>query len=419
MLVKNARFVVTPGGILENHDILIEDGRITRTAKGLKPAGEVVDASGKLVMPGLVNTHTHSPMVLFRGAGDDMPLMEWLEKKIWPMEEKLTEDDLAAGMELALLEMIRSGTTSFCDMYWFSEGAVGAVKKAGIKAVLSWALVDKERTSQKGDPLRLAEGFIRKWKGDPLVKPSVGPHAIYTCSKETLSAAKSISEKHGVVNHVHLSETRKEVDDSMKKNGLRPAEYLRKINFFTNRTLAAHSVWLNDGEINILARTGVSVSHCPASNMKLASGVMPLSKLQKAGVNVSLGTDGAASNNTLDMFDTMRLAALLHKVGEMDPLAAKASDVLKMATVNGAKALGINSGEIKPGKDADILILDINKAHWKPTWDVVSNLVYSAKSTDVETVIANGKVVMDKGRVMGLDQGKVFEEAEKVKARFV
>jgi len=416
MLIRNARFVLAPGKVLENHDILVEDGKISKMGRGLK-GDDVIDASGKLVMPGLINTHTHSPMVLFRGAGDDMPLMDWLQKRIWPLEAKLTKEDIKAGAKLALAEMIRSGTTCFCDMYWHMEQIAEAVTEAGMKAVLSWAVVNKDMTTQKEEPLKAAEAFIQQWRGKNGIYPSVGPHAIYTCSKETLLAAKCISEKYGVLEHFHLSETKKELDDCMKSNGMRPAEYLKSIDFFTHGALAAHCVWLSDDEIRILARAGVSASHCPASNMKLASGVMPLKRMHDAGVNITLGTDGAASNNTLDMFDAMRLTAFLHKVEGTDPTAAKARDVLRMATANGAWALGLNSGEIAPKKDADLLILDIDRPHWKPAWDPVSNLVYSAKSADVDTVICSGRVVMAEGEIVTFDEKKAIRDAEEAKAK--
>lgn len=418
MLIKNARFIIRPEKVLENQDILVEGNTIVEVGKNLKSEGDVIDARGKLVMPGLVNTHGHFPMVLFRGAGDDMPLMQWLEKRIWPMEAKLTDDDITKGARVALLEMLASGTTTFADMYWYSDESVEAIKKAGIKAMLSWAVVDKDKTSQKGDPLRLAEAFIKRWYGDAHIMPSVGPHAIYTCSKETLLLSKELAMEHGVVMHTHVSETELEVKNCVKQNRIGPVEYLEKIGFFGHDTLAAHCVWVNEKEASILAKNKVSVSHCPASNMKLASGIMPLAFMQKASVNLTIGTDGAASNNTLDMFDSVRLAALLHKVSGMNPTAAKAHDILKAATVNGAKALNLNTGEIAAGKDADMIIMDIDKAHWSPVWDPISNLVYSAKSSDISTVIANGKVVMDNDKFHGLDKGKILKEAESLKKKF-
>jgi 5-methylthioadenosine/S-adenosylhomocysteine deaminase len=421
MIIKNARFVVTPERILENVDILVENNIITEIGKVDEKKGEKIDAKGKLVLPGLINTHTHASMVLFRGAGDDTPLMEWLEKHIWPMEAKLTETDVYLGALLACIEMIKSGTTTFCDMYFHMDSVAKAVKDAGMGAVLSWAVIDKEISTQKGDPVNNAEMFIRRWHNEERIYPSIGPHSIYTCSKETLLRSKEISDRYNVVNHIHLSETKSEVEGCVEKNKMRPAEYLDSIGFFSEKTLAAHCIWLNEKEISILAENGVSVSHCPVSNMKLASGVMPLVKMQKEGVNISLGTDGAASNNSLDMFETMKLTALLHKLNDMNAAVANAEDVLKCATINGAEALYLEKeiGSIEIGKKADLIILNVEKAHWKPTWNPISNLVYSAKSCDVETVICNGKVIMQDRKILTLDEEKILDKIEKLKQKFM
>jgi len=420
MLIKNARFVITPEQVMENVDILIENDVITKIGKLSISEENKIDARGKLVLPGLINTHTHASMVLFRGAGDDMPLMEWLEKHIWPMESKLAENDVYLGALLACIEMIKSGTTSFCDMYFYMDGVAKAVKDAGIRAVLSWAVIDKEISTQPGDPVNNAEKFIKKWGGEERIYPSVGPHSIYTCSKETLLRSKEISDRYNVVNHIHLSETKNEIEGCVEKNKMRPAEYLNSIGFFSERTLAAHCVWLNEKEISTLSKNKVSVSHCPVSNMKLASGVMPFTKMQRESVNISLGTDGAASNNSLDMFETMKLTALLHKSKDMNAAVVKADDVLKCATIGGAKALRLEKeiGSIEVGKKADLIILNVEKAHWKPTWNPISNLVYSAKSCDVETVICNGKVIMQDRKILTLNEEKIFEKVEKLKQKF-
>jgi 5-methylthioadenosine/S-adenosylhomocysteine deaminase len=422
MILKNARFVVTPKKVLENADVLTEGSRIAEIGKDIggkeNPDGIEIDAGNKLVMPGLVNTHTHSAMTLFRGAGDDMELMEWLKTRIWPMESKLSEDDVYWGSLLACIEMLKSGTTAFCDMYFFMDAVAKACEKAGIRGALSWAIVDREFTTQKGDPVGNCERFIKRWESRGLVSPSAGPHSIYTCSGETLLRAKEAADKYNTLLHIHLSETRNEVEDSVRKFGKRPAGYLESIGFLDERVLAAHCVWLDSREIELLKKRGVGVVHCPVSNMKLASGVAPVPEMVKKGLTVSLGTDGACSNNSLDMFETMKITALLHKVEKMDPTVLKAGEVLGMATSGGAKTLGVkNTGTIEAGKKADLLVLDIKKVNWSPVHNPVSNLIYSAKGSDVETVVVDGKVVVEKGKVKTVDEDRVIEKAERIRER--
>lgn len=423
MLLKNARFVLTPTHVLENHSILIDKGTIVKVGKDIDNKEDIdgveIDARNKLVMPGLVNTHTHSAMTLFRGAGDDMKLTEWLENKIWPMESRLKERDVYWGSMLACIEMVKSGTTTFCDMYFFMDAVAEASEKIGLRSVLSWAIIDKELTTQKGDPVSNCESFIKRWKNTELIKPSAGPHSIYTCSDETLIRTKEIVEKYGSLIHIHLSETKNEMDTSIKRFGKNPVNYLEDINFLNENVLAAHCVWLDKKDIMILKNKGVKVSHCPVSNMKLASGIAPIPQMLKNGLNVSLGTDGACSNNSLDMFETIKFTALIHKINNMDPTILKAEDVLRMSTEEGGLSLGLNIGKIEVGFKADIIILNINKPNWKPVYNPISNIVYSAKGGDVETVIIDGRVVFENNEMKTIDEIEVMEKVEKIRDKFM
>ncbi len=419
MILKNASFIVTLNPkkeVITDGAIYIEDSSIVdigKTSEIMRKYSddEIIDCKNKLIMPGLINTHTHAATVLMRGLGEDMELMEWLEKKIWPFESKLKEKDVYHASLLACIEMIKNGITCFNDMYFFMDSVAKACLKIGIRASLSWALIDKEIIPSTNS-LENCKRFIKRWKNNELIIPSVGPHAIYTCSEETLLKAKEIADKYNTLLHIHLSETEKEVEDCLKKHGKRPAEYLNSIEFLDKNVIAAHCVWLNKKEIKILSEKGVKVSHCPISNMKLAVGkAMPLPEMLKERVIVSLGTDGAASNNSLDLFETMKFAALLHKHEKMDPTVTKAYKILEMATIDGARALSLEDkiGSIEEGKKPDLIILDINKAHWKPSHDVIANLVYSCKSSDVETVIINGKIVMKEKKILTTNEEKILK----------
>ena len=414
MLLKNASFVLYSKElkVLKNFSIRITEGKIERIGKLLKKekGEEVIDCKGKLVMPGLINTHTHASMTLFRGLGEDMELHEWLKKKIWPMESKLNPRDVFKGAMLAIMEMLKTGTTMFADMYFFMDQVAEACKKLGIKGVLSTGVMDFP-TPESKNPLKEAERFIKRWKNKhKLITPSIGPHSIYSCGKETLEEVKRIAEENDVLIQIHLSETRREVYEAWKKYKLRPVEYLKSIDFLSERVLAAHSSWLTKQEVKILSEYDVKVSHCPVSNMKLATGgVIPLPEMMKQKVTVSLGTDGAASNNSLNMFETMKFAALLHKHARWDPTITKSKQIVKMATIEGAKALLMKTtGSLEEGKDADIIILNLNTPNWKPLHDVFANLVYSTYPSNVETVIVDGKVVVKDFKLTQFDEERIL-----------
>ena len=399
--------------------IYIEDGIIKEISeKGLAIEADFkISGNGKVVLPGLINTHTHIPMTLFRGYGDDMALEDWLKKRIWPAEARLDRDAVKAGTDLGLLEMILSGTTCYADMYFFEDTIAERTKKAGLRGFLGFSFLDFGTPEYKKEELfSRCEDFIKRWINEELITPVIAPHSSYTCSPETLMKCSELSKKYNLIIHTHCSETQQEIYDVKNRYGVRPLEQFERTGILGNRTLLAHCGWITKGEVKKIAMVGASVSHCPVSNMKLATGgYMPLPELIDEGANVSIGTDGAASNNTLDMFESMKFTALLHKHHRWDPCVAKAQQVLDMATIGGAKALGIDGkiGSIEEGKVADIIVVDFKKAHLTPTHDVVSHLVYAVRSSDVVATIVNGKVLMIDRNVLTLKEDEVLESAQR------
>lgn len=370
-----------------------------------------IDASGKVVMPGLINTHTHVAMALLRGISDDVPLMEWLEQHIWPIEGKMGYQEVYDGARLGILEMLMGGTTTFVDMYPYEEAIAEAAESAGIRAVVSPCPMDFRMEHFENDWRQVKKRF----SGSRLVTMWMGPHAVYTLSGEHLQRSISLSKELGVGSHVHLAETQTEQDNCMAQHGMSPTEYLEKEGMFSTKTLAAHCVVMSDHDIEILARHGVSVAHSPQSNMKLASGIAPVRKMLDAGINVAIGTDGASSNNDLDMWEEMRTASLLQKVSTMDPCAIPAYTALQMATVNGAKAIGCEGklGVLAADAFADILLVDIEKTHLYPHTNLISELVYSTHASDVDTVIVNGKIVVKNRKCLSMNAAEVCATAQK------
>ncbi|HYB84327.1 MAG TPA: amidohydrolase [archaeon] len=425
MLIKNCSWLVTQNpnrDILRDHSIMIDDGKIIEIGSAVKAADVVVDGAGKIALPGLINTHTHLSMVLLRGYADDMRLQDWLQEKIWPVEVRLTPDACYKGALLGCAEMIMSGTTTFIDMYFNMEDVARAVKESGLRALLSYGIIDlfdSGKAKAEQEKSRKFFEYVRSLE-TPRIQFALGPHAPYTCSPETLLWAREFAEKHRVINHIHIAETRKEQADSQKQHGARIVEYLDKIGALSSRMLAAHCVWLTKSEVTILAKAGVKVAHCPVSNMKLASGgVTPLPEMFDAGIPVGLGTDGAASNNSLDMFDTMKVCALLHKAHRWDPTVLDAQKTLDLATIEGARALGIQDevGSIEVGKKADIIMLDmhspnLNPIHAKET--IISDLVYSASPANVDTTIVDGQPLMVNRKLLTLDIQQTIQNAAKV-----
>ncbi len=369
-----------------------------------------------VAFPGLVNAHTHSPMVYFRGLKDDLPLRVWLEDHIWPAENRwLGHEFVADATELACLEMLKAGITAFSDMYFYGEAIALSVKKAGMRAVIGAGILDfpSPAAATVDDYLANAERFIGNWRGDGRIIPAVAPHAPYTCSPETMKRAKGLSERYRLPLHLHLAETEWEVQEVLSRYGMRPVELLNHHRILDNTVIAAHCVWATDDEIGMLARSGTNVVHCIESNLKLASGIAPVVKMLASGVNVAFGTDGAASNNDLDIMSEMATAAKVHKAVSGDPTVLNAAQAMRMATRSGAGALGIGekTGSIEAGKSADIVIAGLNRPHLMPLYDIYSHLVYSMKSSDVSDVMVEGRLLIEEGRPVALDEGAIVEKA--------
>lgn len=396
-------------------DIYIEENFIREISNEIKVEAEVViDGKNKAAIPGLINTHTHAAMSLLRGYADDMKLQDWLQKKIWPIEAKLTPRDCYLGAKLACLEMIKSGTTCFLDMYWHSFETAKAAKELGIRAFICPAFIDLGNKEKGEEMLKENKDTIKKIRElncDRII-PALGPHALYTVSEENLQKIKELSDKENLLIHFHLSETEKEVKDCLKLYGKRPVEYLEEIGFLGENLIAAHSIWLNKKEIKILKNYDVKISHCPTSNMKLCSGVFPYEKMKMSGLTITLGTDSAASNNNLDMFEEMKFAALLQKINTGNPTIMPANEIFEIATRNGALALNLNSGELKEGKLADIALIDLKRVEMIPCYSLISNLVYSANGSCVSDLICNGKILMQDRKIP--EEEKILEEVRKV-----
>ncbi len=405
--------------VLKRGSVAIDGDKITAVGEDVKEKADIViDARGKVVLPGLINAHTHLSMTLLRGVADDMELDPWLKTKIWPIEKHLRAEDCHVGALLGCLEMIKSGTTCFADQYFFMEDVARAVEKAGTRGVLSYGIIEHGDPKRRKTEIEAGEKLVKAWHGkaDGRILTMFGPHAPYTCSPECLTRVKELAKKYKVGIHTHIAETRWETDDEIpKKYGKRPVEHLDAIGFLGPEILAAHCVWLTEKEIKILHDRGDQAVHNPVSNMKIACGIAPVPEMLAAGIPVALGTDGAASNNALDMFNEMKFAALLNKVGKLNPTVMPAQAVLEMATVNGATALGLEKeiGSLEVGKKADVVLVDLKKPHLTPLHNVVSHLVYSAVGGDVDTTIVNGKILMQGAEVLALDEDKILDLAQK------
>jgi len=411
--------IVQDGAIAIKEDRIIYAGPRGDVPDGFKP-DRVIDGKDYLAMPGFVNCHTHAAMTLLRSYADDLPLMEWLEKKIWPLEARLTPDDIYWGTLLCCLEMIKSGTTAFADMYFAMDSVARAVEKAGMRASLSRGLIGVGPEADSG--LEQSREFVEEWHGAAggRIIAMLGPHAPYTCPPEYLKRVVKMAVNLDVGIHIHIAETEQELNDIKKQYGVSPVRLMKETGLFEVPVLAAHCVHVDDADIAMLAENKVKVAHNPESNMKLASGIAPVAKMLAAGVTVGLGTDGASSNNNLDMLEEMRSAALLQKVAAMDPMALAAPQALEMATLAGAKVLGLeDAGEIAPGKKADIILLNLKRPHLCPRHDLAAHVVYAAQSADVETVIIDGRVVMENRRVLTIDEEEVYNEVEKRAQRLV
>ena len=428
LIVRGGQFVTMDKTrrVIEDGAAAISGGRIVAIGPRAEveskyTARETVDATNKVVIPGLVNTHTHIPMTLFRGLADDLDLQEWLTKYIFPAEAKnVTEEFVRVGTQLGLAEMIRGGTTTYCDMYYFEDAIADETAKAGVRGLLGETVIDFPVADNKtnAEAMAYTERFVKKWQGNSLITPAIAPHAPYTVSEEHLRAVRAFSDRTGAPIVIHVAETRREVEDLEKAKGARPVNYLARIGFLNNRVIAAHVVFANQEEITILQRAGVGVAHNPQSNMKLASGVAPVPQMLAADVAVGLGTDGAASNNDLNMWEEMDTAAKLHKVFSGDPKVLSAEQAFEMATLRGARALHLDReiGSLEVGKRADLVIVDIDDLNQTPLYNIYSHLVYATKADDVRTVIIEGRIVMRDRNLLTLDEqgiktrARVFRE---------
>src|SRR5688572_1455396 len=413
--VDGNRRILNPGSVAINGaDIVAVDTPANIAARFT--AADTIDATGKVVMPGLINTHTHAAMVMYRGLGNDLALMDWLQKYIFPAEAKTVSPEFVrVGTRLAALEMIQSGTTLYADMYYFEEEVARVTKAAGLRGVLGQTVIEFPVPDAKtpADALKRTEAFAKEFERDELITPSIAPHAVYTLDAKTLTAVSALAKRLMIPIQIHLSETSAEIGMSRERHKLRPVAILDSLNFWAPTTLAAHGVWIDDEEIALLKRRDVGVSNNPESNMKLSSGTAPVLKYRKAGVNVGIGTDGAASNNDLDMFEAMRQAAFQQKLVTMDPTAISAAEALEMATLGGAGALGRRQrlGSLEPGKLADVIIVGMSRPRQQPLFDPIAQIVYASRGDDVETTIVNGKVLMRDRKVLTLDETRVLNDA--------
>jgi 5-methylthioadenosine/S-adenosylhomocysteine deaminase len=430
-IVVTARYVVT----MDAQQRLIQDGAVAVRGERIAAVGtragidrrfqaaRRIDKGDAIVMPGLINTHAHAAMSLFRGIADDMNLQDWLTRFIFPAEKKnVTPEFVRWGTRLACLEMLRGGITTYTDMYYFEDTVAAATREAGMRGVLGETIIGfpVNDAPTPAAALKLTESFLRHYHNDSLIVPAVAPHAPYTNSDDTLKACRTLALRYNAPVLIHLSETKKENDDSLHDRHMTPAQRLDALGFFRGRTIVAHAVWVTDGDIAILKRTNTGVAHCPSSNMKLASGAAPVVKMLDRGLNVGLGTDGpAGSNNDFDLFEEMDLAAKLQKLTTMDPRALPARTAVAMATITGAKALGLDKeiGSLEAGKRADLISVRLDRPHAVPMYDVYSQLVYALQSSDVTDVMVNGNVVVRDSKCLTIDASATLAKAREYGAK--
>lgn len=413
--------------VIENGSVVIKGGRIVEVGSDAQIASrysarEVIDAQGRAVIPGLINGHTHAPMSLFRGLADDLDLNEWLTKYIFPAEAKnVNEDFVRAGTRLALVEMLRGGTTTYCDMYYFEDAIADETARAGMRAVLGETVIDFPVPDNKTFPeaLRYTETFAARWRNHKLITPAIAPHAPYTVSEEHLGQVRALADRLKIPIVIHVAETEKELNDIRSSKGASPVAYLARINFLRNDVIAAHVVFTDDNDLRLIKETGIGVVHNPQSNMKLASGVARVPQMLAAGIAVGLGTDGAASNNDLDMWEEADTAAKLHKVFSRDPRVLSAREAFAMLTINGARALHLEreTGSLEAGKRADITIVALDAAHQTPRYEIFSHLVYATKASDVRTVLVEGRTLMRERVLLTLDERAILARARQLRVR--
>ena len=415
--MDDGRHILERGAVAVRGDRIVAVGPAAELAKRFQ-AAQHIDEPDAILAPGLINTHGHAPMVLFRGIADDMRLQDWLEKFIFPAEARnVTPDFVRWGTRLACAEMLLSGTTTHTDMYYFEEVVAEVTKECGMRGVLGQTILRFPVPDAKtpAEELQRTEAFLQRFAKDSLITPAVAPHAVYTNDDAVLQACRKLADKYGAPVLIHLSETKRENDDLLSQRGMTPTALLDKLGVLNGRTIAAHCVWLTGEDIATLKARNTGVAHCPSSNTKLASGVAPVVKMLQAGIAAGLGTDGAAgSNNDLNMFEEMDLAAKLQKVTTMDPQALNAQEAFEMATVNGARALGMagDIGSLEAGKRADLILVSLREPNAEPLYNVYSQLVYALKGSDVEHVMINGRLVVRNRKVLTLNLTEVLAKAE-------
>jgi 5-methylthioadenosine/S-adenosylhomocysteine deaminase len=411
------RRVIENGAVAILGDSIVAVGTKSEIDRSYQ-AKQRLDRPGALIAPGLINTHGHAPMVLLRGIADDLRLQEWLEKYIFPAEARnVTPDFVRWGTRLACLEMLLSGTTTFTDMYYFEDVIAQTAKECGMRGVLGETIIGFPSPDAKtpADALRFTEAFMQRFRGDPLITAAVAPHAIFTNSDDTLKQARALANRYSAPLLIHLSETKRENEETLAKRGHSPTVALDALGVFNGRTVAAHAVWVDDADINILRERRVGIAHCPSSNMKLASGAAPVVKMLALGLAVGLGTDGpAGSNNDLNMFEEMDLASKLQKLITSDPQALPARQALEMATIGGARSLGIEQeiGSLEPARRADLITVRLDRPNAVPLYDVYSQMAYALKGSDVRDVMVNGKLVVRDAQCLTIDQKQVLDKAE-------
>jgi 5-methylthioadenosine/S-adenosylhomocysteine deaminase len=411
-----ARTIIHDGSVAVRGDSIIAIGPSSEIEQHYSSA-QVIDARGRLVLPGFINGHTHVPMTLFRGLRDDVTLDDWLRKYVFPAEAKnVTEDFVRWGTRLAAAEQIRAGVTTFADMYYFEDAVAEETKAAGMRGVLGETFIDFPAPDNKSEAQMLAytEKFLKRWQGDPLIRAAPAPHSIYTCSKKTLQDAAALARKYHAPILIHVAEMKKEWDDTEKQHGMSPVAYLNSIGVLGPDVVAAHCIYVDAADQKMLSEKHVGCVHNPSSNMMLASGVSPVPDMRTAGVAVGLGTDGpAGSNNDLDLMEEIDLAAKLAKITRMDPRALSAKDVVAMATIDGARALHMEKeiGSLETGKKADVVLISLDEPNAVPMYDIYSQIAYSLKASDVETLIIGGRVVMRDRKLLTVDEPAVIDKA--------
>ena len=420
ILIKNAFILDPEKGINAKKDLLIKDDLIYKIDEEIAQdnVDKIIDAKDKILLPGFVNTHTHLSMALFRGLADDLSLDEWLNDNIWPMEANLNEYYCYIGALLGAVELIKSGTTTFSDMYFYMEDVAKAVEESGIRAVLSYGMIDFGDEEKRKAEIEKNMNLFKNCHNtaDGRIKVFFGPHSPYTASEELLKEVRKLADENSMKIHIHVSETQKEIDDVSAEKGLRPFEYLDSIGFLGPDVVCAHSVWLSDEEIEIIKKNDVKISHNPCSNMKLASGIAPVSRLLENDICVAIGTDGASSNNNLDIIEELKTASLLQKVSTLDSKVLTSDEAIAMGTINGARALGLDDeiGTVEVGKKADLILIDTNNANMVPdSSKLSSNVIYSANGSNVDTTICNGQILMENKKLTMLDEQEIYKKARK------